>query len=117
MKYTVYIIAIAIAVIVVIFLTMRKEKFSIQNFLDKLTSAVNDLSATTKKKLPPGGLTAAISNIVAKESPIPIYPKSGFESSVGEEADDTKYIPGFYKIQTNFPMLTKRNPRKFNLMG
>ena len=107
---------IVIAVMAFLVLNKKKEKFSIPDVWSNLTTAVNDL-VKNKPELSKKGLTAAITNLAAKENPKPNSPKAGFEALIGEEADDSKYTPGFYKIQKRFPALTKRKPRMYDLEG
>ena len=104
----VYIILLALVLTLLsVYVISKKEKFTIDWLKQGLTDAVNNLMAT-KPKLDTTGLTAAIYN-AAKKLPKPISPKARIDSDM--------YTPGFYKIQTTFPPLTKYNPRKFNLVG
>jgi hypothetical protein len=116
-KYSLHATVALIVIAIVAFLVLKKkEKFSMPNFLNNLPAALNDL-VKSKPELSKKGLTAAITNLAAKENPKPNSPKAGFETLLGEEADDSKYTPGFYKIQKRFPALTKRKPRMYDLEG
>jgi hypothetical protein len=97
-----------------VYVISKREKFTIDWLKQGLADAVRKLTATNPE-LATTGLTAAIYN-AAKKLPKPISPKAGFDAILGREADDM-YTPGFYKIQTSFPPLTKYQPRKFNLIG
>jgi len=101
-KYVIVIAALIVAVVLYFAFFKKKEMFS----LDFVTNAINDLTKT-KPRLKTQNLTEAIANLTVKENPKPTSPQSAF--------DDTTYIPGFYKIQTSFPKLTKWTPRKYNL--
>jgi hypothetical protein len=103
-----------LAIVAFLLLKKKKEKFSVSELWNNLPNALNDL-VKSKPELSPKGLTAAITNIAVKENPKPISPKAGFETLLGEEADDSAFTPGFYKIQTSFPALTKRKPRQYDL--
>jgi hypothetical protein len=107
--------ALVVAVAVLLIVTFKKkEKFSFSEIGGQISAAIDNL-VKSKPKLSPKGLTAAITNLAVKENPKPMSPKAGFEMLTGEEADDSKYTPGFYKIQKTFPALTKRTLRKFNI--
>ncbi|AGE50937.1 hypothetical protein PBCVCVB1_689R [Paramecium bursaria Chlorella virus CVB-1] len=109
--YVIIVLAMLLAFYVI---TTRKEKFSVDWMKQGLTSAINKLSGSTPE-LTTSGLTAAIYN-AAKRLPKPMSPKAKFDDIIGKDADDM-YVPAFYKIQTSFPPLIKRQPRKFNLVG
>ncbi|ABT14163.1 hypothetical protein MT325_m609L [Paramecium bursaria chlorella virus MT325] len=107
-------VIIVLAMLLAFYVTTRKEKFSVNWMKQGLTDAVNKLSGSTPE-LTTSGLTAAIYN-AAKRLPKPMSPKAKFDDIIGKDADDM-YVPAFYKIQTSFPPLIKRQPRKFNLVG
>ena len=68
-----------------------------------------------KEKLSPRDLTAAIVNISAVDNPMPMTPKQSCDCEMsGAEADSERYAPGFYKIQTKFPRLTKNKLHPYN---
>ena len=107
-------VIIPLAMLLAFFVITRKEKFSLSWMKQGLTDAINKLSGSTPE-LTTSGLTAAIYN-AAKRLPKPISPKAKFDDIISQDADDM-YVPAFYKIQTSFPPLIKRQPRKFNLVG
>jgi hypothetical protein len=107
-------VIIVLTTLLAFFVITRKEKFSVDWMKQGLTSAINKLSGSTPE-LTTSGLTSAIYN-AAKRLPKPMSPKAKFDDNISQDADDM-YVPAFYKIQTSFPPLIKRQPRKFNLMG
>ena len=56
----------------------------------------------------PANLTEQITKVV-ETNPVGTSPPSSFEGNT--------YVPGYYKIQTKFPMLTKWKPRKVDIMA
>lgn len=92
--YWIY-LALAIVCFTIIFaIFTKKEKFSLQ-----------DLKSYSKKAF--GTLTDKVSKLDSKEKPRPTTSPVKF--------DDTTYVPAFYKIQTTFPDLTKRKPRRYDI--
>ncbi|AGE53614.1 hypothetical protein ATCVGM07011_659L [Acanthocystis turfacea Chlorella virus GM0701.1] len=61
----------------------------------------------TWKKFP-ANLTEQIKNVI-ETTPMGTAPSSSFEGNT--------YVPGFFKIKTKFPMLTKWKPRTVDIMA
>lgn len=103
-KYASIFLVVGVVIALYFIFFNKKETFS----LDFITNAINDLTKT-KPRMKTQNLTEAIVNLSAKENPKPTAPQAAF--------DDTTYVPGFYKIQTSFPKLTKWMPRRYDLEG
>jgi hypothetical protein len=108
-------ISLVLSIIALIAFFMIKKTTELFSISDSWTATHNGLNS--KPAFSSKGLMASVSNIALQQNPKPTMPKSNFEALIGEEADDSKYTPGFYKIQRSFPALTKRKLYTYNLEG
>ncbi|AGE55733.1 hypothetical protein ATCVMN08101_716L [Acanthocystis turfacea Chlorella virus MN0810.1] len=82
-----YVVPAVIVLSILAFVFLRKrEKFDTKKFSTNLTEQITKLVDT---------------------NPVGTAPSSSFEGNT--------YVPGYYKIQTTFPMLTKRELRTFDI--
>lgn len=97
---TIFIFVILI-VIWMLYRFVTVEKFS----LESIKQMIKNVTPSKKNR----AFNNLTSQIMKKNNaqPVSLSPKDNF--------DDTKYVPAFYKIQTNFPRLTVRKLRKFDI--
>ena len=81
-----YVVLLVLILAAIAFVMRRRETFSWKKFPSNLTEQITHLVDTN-----PSGTA----------------PSTSFEGNT--------YVPGFYKIQTKFPMLTKWKPREFDI--
>jgi hypothetical protein len=106
-----YVLLAALMVLAVVFLMQKKrEKFLgmklPSDWTDKIKLPFNLNEKNTKDIKFPFNLTEKINKV------LDTIPK-GTAPSMTFEGD--KYVPGYFKIQTEFPMLTKRKLRTFDI--
>ena len=77
---------IILAVVTMVFMRRKRETFAWKKFPANMTEQITTLMDT---------------------NPVGTAPSSSFEGNT--------YVPGYYKIQTTFPMLTKRELRTFDI--
>jgi hypothetical protein len=81
-----YVVLTVLILAALAFVMRRREKFSWKKFPSNLTEQITHLVDT---------------------NPVGTAPSTSFEGNT--------YVPGFYKIQTTFPILTKWKPRTVDI--
>ena len=111
-----YVLLAALVVLAVIFLMQKKrEKFLGMKLPSDWTDKINKIKLpfnlnekNTKDIKFPFNLTEKITKL-RDTIPTATAPSMTFEGD--------KYVPGYFKIQTEFPMLTKRKLRTFDIQA